>query len=230
MNALKQIIATYNNNIKNMDKKALDQSDRAYGGMLRQIKGSLHEYITEELIKLAWSKISRDKNRLSINSKKIKIPINQSYIENIQNQEIKKYIYSNIKNYYYGLSVDKHIFIDNKFVIGIECKAYTENAMIKRILIDFHLLKTIHPGISCYLFQLESQLGGDYSKLPQTIYGSYSTHSIMSYFRDVNLNIFTFLKGERDINNPIHKTFKPLKIEILNKAVTMLENDLRRFS
>ena len=33
--------------------------------------------------------------------------------------------------------------------------------MIKRILIDFHLLKTIFPNISCYLFQLESQLGGE---------------------------------------------------------------------
>lgn len=71
--------------------------------------------------------------------------------------------------------------------------------MIKRILIDFHLLKTIFTNISCYLFQLESQLGGYYSELPETIYGSKSTHSIMSYFEDVDLNIITLLKGERNI-------------------------------
>jgi len=101
--------------------------------------------------------------------------------------------------------------------------------MIKRILVDFHLLKIIYPNISCYLFQLESQLGGDYSNLPETVYGSTSTHSIMSYFEDVDLNIFTFLKGERNIDNPIHKTFKPLEASIINKAVDFLRNDLKKY-
>lgn len=101
--------------------------------------------------------------------------------------------------------------------------------MIKRILIDFHLLKTIFPNISCYLFQLESQLGGDYSELPETIYGSKSTHSIMSYFEDVDLNIITFLKGERNINKPIHKNFKPLEENILNKTIKLMENELKNY-
>lgn len=111
--------------------------------------------------------------------------------------------------------------------MGIECKAYTENAMLKRILVDFHLLKTLHPNISCYLFQLESQLGGDYSALPETLLGSKSTHSIMSYFESVNLNIVTLLKGERDINQPIHKNFKPLEEENLNKTIKLMENELK---
>lgn len=99
--------------------------------------------------------------------------------------------------------------------------------MIKRILIDFHLLKMLYPNISCYLFQLESQLGGDYSALPETIFGSKSTHSIMSYFESVNLNIITLLRGERDINKPIHKNFKPLEEYILNKAIKLMENELK---
>ena len=29
------------------------------------------------------------------------------------------------------LVVDKHIHVDNRFIMGIECKAYTENAMLE---------------------------------------------------------------------------------------------------
>jgi len=64
-------------------------------------------------------------------------------------------------------------------------------------------------------------LGGDYSDLPETIFGSRPTHSIMSYFADVDLHIFTFLRGERDIENPIHKHFKPLETHIVEKAVKL---------
>lgn len=189
----------------------------------------MQEYITEELIKLAWHNLGGNNNRLNINSKKIKIPIKDEYINKIKNQDVRTYIISNKNKYYYGLSVDKHVFIDNKFIIGIECKAYTENAMIKRILVDFHLLKTVFPQIKCFLFQLESQLGGDYSSLSNTIYGSKATHSIMSYFDDVDLEIITFLKGERDIKYPIHKNFKPLEVKTIENILSILENNLRKF-
>ena len=51
----------------------------------------------------------------------------------------------------------------------------------------------------------------------------------MSYFPEVDLNIFTFLKGERKIDKPIHKYFKELKIEQFEKAVDLLENYLKNF-
>jgi hypothetical protein len=125
--------------------------------------------------------------------------------------------------------VDKHVHVDGKFVMAIECKAFTENAMIKRILVDFHLIKTVCPNISCFLFQLESQLTGDYSALPKTVYGSFSTHSIMSYFENVELHIFTLLEGERSITKPIHTFFKPLKYDNVQKAVKLLESHLEEF-
>ena len=121
------------------------------------------------------------------------------------------------------------MYIDKKFVIGIECKAYTENAMLKRILVDFHLLKTKYPNLSCYLFQLESQLGGDYSELNRKTFGSHPTHTLMSYFDDVELKIITFLKGERKINRPIHKFFKPLEKKQIVYAIKLLAGDLSRF-
>ncbi|MCQ2938785.1 restriction endonuclease [Helicobacter pylori] len=226
MGSIKDIIQVYNSVVKDIDKDALEQHDRAYGGVIRSAKGKLLEHISEEIVKIAWQNIGA-KKLIEINSNKIKIPIKDSYIENIANQQVKEYILEHKKDYYYGLSVDKHVFVDNQLVMGIECKAYTENAMLKRILVDFHLLKTLYPNISCYLFQLESQLGGDYSALPETPLGSKPTHSIMSYFESVNLNIVTLLKGERDINQPIHKNFKPLEEENLNKTIKLMENELK---
>jgi len=51
----------------------------------------------------------------------------------------------------------------------------------------------------------------------------------MSYFEDVDLNIFTFLKGERDVNSPIHKTFKPLETSVLLNAVALLKTDIKKY-
>jgi uncharacterized protein YeeX (DUF496 family) len=141
---IKQLINDYNTVVKVIDKDAKDDtSDRAYGGIIRSTKGRLQEHITEEIIKIAWKELGGEEERLNIDSKKHKIPINISYVKNkIKDNEIKKHILANINDYCYGLSVDKQVYIDGKFVLGIECKAYTENAMIKRILVDFYLLKT----------------------------------------------------------------------------------------
>lgn len=227
--SIDDILTHYNAVINIVDTDARGREDRAYGGVIRAVKGKLQEFITEEIVKIAWSELVNDETRLTVNSKKIRLPIQRSYIENLANEKIKIYIKEHIDEYHYGLSVDKHIYIDNEFVMGIECKAYAENAMIKRILVDFHLLKTLYPNISCHLFQLESQLGGDYSDLPETVYGSTSTHSIMSYFNDVDLHITTLLKGERNINNPIHKNFKPLEKTVLENAVRFIKTFLIRY-
>ena len=81
------------------------------------------------------------------------------YINELPDQEIREHILNNVDDYCYKLSVDKQVFIDEEFVLGIECKSYTENAMLKRVLVDFKLLKTRFSRLKCYLFQLESQLG-----------------------------------------------------------------------
>ena len=98
--------------------------------------------------------------------------------------------------------------------------------MLKRILVDFTLLKTIYPKLNCCLFQLESQLTGDYSEISKSIiYGSHSTHTLLSYF-DIDLNIFTLLEGERKVNEPIHKKdfFKPLeKVNLIKTIENFIE-------
>lgn len=227
-NRLKDLIETYDRVMRVMEHdaaRAVREDGRAYGGFVRAAKGKMQEYIADELIRITWSvELSRDPNELAINSKKIKIPIQMDYVDAIKVRVIKDYILSNIRKYYYGLSVDKHVFIKNKLVIGIECKAYTENAMLKRILVDFHLLKTKFPNMLSYLFQLESQLGGDYSIEVADPKGSPSSHTLMSYFSAVDLKIVTLLEGERKVNRPINKAqfFKPLPLERLEMAVNVL--------
>jgi len=226
-----ELIKTYNNVLKGVDKNAHEEEDRAYGGVVRSVKGKLQDSITKEIINLAWRSLGGKNERLSIDSKKHKIPIQKEYIMNIEDEDVKQYILSNISDYSFKLSVDKQVYIDKNLVIGIECKAYTENAMIKKILVDFSLLKIIFPNISCYLFQLESQLGGDYGDLNEITLGSKATHTLMSYFPSVNLKIFTFLKGERKIDKPIHKEkyFKPLEKIQIEKAISLLANDLKKY-
>src|SRR3989338_10821258 len=226
-----ELITTYNSVVKVVDKNANEEEDRAYGGVVRSVKGKLQEHITEETINIAWQSIGGKNSRITINSGKQRIPIQKEYVGQIEDDEVKKYILSNISDYYYALSVDKQVIIDGKFAIGIECKAYTENAMIKRILVDFSLLKTVFPDIICYLFQLESQLGGDYCDLNEVTFGSKSTHTLMSYFPEVKLKIFTFLEGEKKVDKPIHKQeyFKPLEKMQVEKAISLLATDFQKF-
>lgn len=228
---LEELVSEYTSVVRVVDKDANSNKDRAYGGIVRSVKGKLQEHLTDEVVKLAWESISGNKDRLEINSKKIKIPILEDYINELLDEEIKKHILDYKSDYYYKLSVDKQVFIDNKFVIGIECKSYTENAMLKRILVDFKLLKTQYPDLKCYLFQLESQLGGDFSELNENTLGSKTTHTLLSYFREVDLKIFTFLEGERLVDQPIHKAeyFKPLEISQLENAVNIIREELQEY-
>lgn len=225
---LKDLIETYDRVLRVMEHdaaKAVKQDSRAYGGFVRSAKGKMQEYICEELVHIAWGvELAKQPNRLAINSEKIRIPIQMEYVRQVKDKAVREYILSNIRKYFYGLSVDKHVFVDGKLVIGIECKAYTENAMIKRILVDFHLLKTKAPEMLCYLFQLESQLGGDYSVVDDKPKGSPPTHTLMSYFDDVELRVVTLLSGERKVDKPINKLkyFKPLSIQRLEAAVDIL--------
>ena len=232
--ALTDLINTYDSVMKVMETKGKDADEdglRAYGGVIRSMKGKLQEYITQELIEIAWIKeLQQSPSRLEINSDKIPIPLRRSYLDRVP-AYLKKHIESHIEKYCYRLSVDKHAFIDHKFVLGIECKAYTENAMIKRIMVDFMLLKTKYPDLKCYLFQLESQLTGDYSELKENPLGSTATHSIMSYFETVNLNILTLIRGERKVDRPINKPefFKPLEMASLEKGIAWLVDAMKEF-
>lgn len=213
------IIHDYDAIMKGVETKAKEDSRRAYGGVVRMIKGKMLEEIAGHMVSIAWVELDDDFNRISLDTKKIPIPIHPDYLKSLPS-EISCHIRDNIDKYIYRRGVDLHVFVDKDFVLGIECKAYTENAMMKWIPVDFNFLKSQHPKINCILLQMESQLTGDYNAPTQEItYGSYSTHTLMSHFPKVDLAIVTLLEGERDINRSIHKHYKPLQHEILDKGI-----------
>lgn len=226
---IQSLISAYEFLVKGIDTKAKDSEDRAYGGVIRAGKGMLVESLGKSLVEIAWKELGYDTKRLSMEKQTVKIPLNKNYLGRIKSPEVKKYIEENIKEFYYPLKTDVHIHIDGRFAIAMECKAYTENAMFKRILVDFTLFKQVYPDLSFVLLQLESQLGGDYSSAKSTKYGSPSTHTLLSYF-DIDLNILTLLEGERKVDKPIHKPkyYKSLRIKNLLVALEVIESLLQK--
>tara|TARA_B100000427_G_C15506802_1_gene594375 strand:+ start:1819 stop:2532 length:714 start_codon:yes stop_codon:yes gene_type:complete len=228
---IKKIIKLYNSIVKNVDLQASSSVQRAYGGIIRAKKGTLVEDIAKMLIVAAWEDLGGESDRLDFGKESEKLYIKDTYIEKINDNEIKKYLKANKEKFFYRSKSDVHCRIDEKPVLAVECKAYTENAMLKRILVDFTLMKEIKHwnDIDCYLLQLESQLGGDYSEIKDSnkTIGSPSTRTLLSYF-DIDLNIITLLKEDRKVDKPIHKPefFKPLKRENIIKAIKALQKSL----
>lgn len=217
---INEIISDYTNLVSGIDNEAQNDEDRAYGGIIRAGKGKLVEEMATRLVQIAWINVlKQNEERLQINKRKAPISITEKYIER-QEPLLKAYLLSHKAEQRYKFGTDVQVFIDDKLVLPIECKAYTENAMLKRILFDAVLAKEAYGVSRYYLVQLESQLGGDYCELKEPTYGSPASHALMSHV-DVDLTIITLLKGERDINRPIHKKefFKKLTPEILENTI-----------
>lgn len=228
---IQRIIDNYDAVIKTVDKKAKKDRGRAYGGVVRAMIGDLVQNgIAKKLVLIAWMLLGKNPKRISFSSERIKIPIKKEYIEKIESPVIKKFLLDNINKCWYGQKTDLHVFIDGKFIMAIECKAYAENAMMKRILVDFTLLKEVYPALDCVLFQLESQLGGDYSNLGDVTLGNFSTHTLLSFF-NIDLVIITLLQGERKVDRPIHKIeyYKPLRKENLYNAIQTFKELLEKY-
>lgn len=227
-----ELIRSYNLLVGGIEDEAIDDEERAYGGVIRAAKGKLVESMTPHIVRLAWADCGGQPERLSFGDvKTYRVPVVPDYVARLPD-EIKSYINARLDQHFYRAQVDQHVFVDGAFVVGVECKSYTENAMLKRILVDFRLLKSLHPDLVCCLIQLESQLGGGYSDPlaePQT--GSPSSHTLMSYFPEVDLHIVTLLEGERKIDRPIHRTqyFKELNLEVLDHAINRFAELMKPF-
>ena len=133
------IISGYDAVMKGVETKA-KSSRRAYGGVVRTAKGKMLEEIAGHMVSIAWKEIGGDFSRISLDTKKIQIPIHPDYLKSLPS-EISRHIRDSIDKYIYRCGVDLHVFVDKNFVLGIECKSYAENAMMKRILVDFNFLK-----------------------------------------------------------------------------------------
>ncbi len=200
MISIKEVKSKYKRALIESQKLYAGRRDKDTAGAVRYTKGKIVEDITKDIIRIAWSKISSDETRLIMDKKKVIIKTNDET---------------------YKLSQDIHVYIDDIFRIGIECKSYTEVAMYKRIMVDATLLKKAVSTINAFFtVQLENFLGGDYGEKVQAK-GSDSVITLNRVFPDISMNVITLLDGNREINKPLHKPeyFKPLKDERLNYAI-----------
>lgn len=193
------------------------------GGTLRAAKGKLVERMARDLVKIAWDVRGGEASRLRFGSGKYAIPLAREYLTRIQDPRVKEHLERHIDDYRYDLSCDVQCYVDDRFALAIECKAYTEVAMLKRIMVDATLLHGEFPSLRFLLFQLESQLGGDYSQLANPLTGSPSAHTVMSKF-EVLVEVITLLAGERKVDQPIHKQayFKELQTSSVAAAVSRI--------
>ena len=228
-----ELLHAYSSLVENMSDvvKLANKEGRSDGGVQRSFKGLFFEKFTRGLIRRAWFDIAGDISDLRTEKGSVTVPIKKDYIKKMKDREIAKHIEKNIREYSYTFKIDVPVYIKEKLVMAVECKSFTENAMLKRILIDGFFVKEISPDAEIVLFQLESQLGGDYSDiLKEKKLGSTSTHTLMSYF-DYPLHIITLLEGDRKTNEPIHRKefFKPMKREALENALMFFTFYLERY-
>ena len=100
---LRNLIIEYENfmNIMEHDaEKAIRIDSRAYGGFIRAAKGKVQEYISENLVRITWGdELSQKTDKLTINSQKIRIPIQMEYVNQIKDKAVREYILANIRKY-----------------------------------------------------------------------------------------------------------------------------------
>jgi hypothetical protein len=200
-------------------------------GKIRATKGFMVENISSYFVRYAWDNmLKNDPKRLVIKTQeKIKVPISllpniDNYLKVVDEQTAEKLKTEEI---FYGIGVDVHVYVDNKFVIAIECKSYCDNAMFKRVLSDFKEIIDIFPDCNFCLFQLEDAMGG---KNPNAEYlPSLNTHALLSRFPDVRMKIITLFEGKRNWEKPLHTYPKQFNMDFINNYlnyfVSVLDND-----
>ena len=186
------------------------------GGQIRGKKGKLTEILLEAIVSLAWYEMGGDAGRFNIEKRRVPIHIDENYVKNLMPESTRNYVAENVDKYIFRLELDEVVEIDNQSVLAIECKAYTENTMLRRTLKDFELVLKLYPKLRFCLFQLENSLGGDYGDPNKWEYlGSKSTHTLMSHSPTISLEIITLLDDNHGRTGSIHipEYFKELPVK-----------------
>jgi hypothetical protein len=206
--------------------------NKRQGGKDRSSKGALTENLLEAIVSLAWHEVGGEAHRFNIAKRRLNVPIDTDYVRNLTPESTRNYVEQNMEGYFYKVELDKGVEIDNQLVLAVECKAYTENAMLKRVLKDFELASIANPKLLFCLFQLENALGGDYGDPNKSEYlGSESTHTLMSHSPTVSLEIITLLDSNHHPTGLLHKPehFKELPVENVTTCVSKFRTLLEFF-
>ena len=219
-NELNQIILNAENKVDLIKKT----SSRASGGIKRMAKGDLVEEIFSRIIKFC---LNEKKSKLELinkmgnlpkNVKKIpKLKVSQNYI-NLKNLKFtNKELATGYEDKFDGFIIDNQ---DIKFVL--EYKAYSENTMLKRCLVDASIAQIFDKNINYCLCLLQSHLNQN-----ERLIG-YNAHSLMDFFYQkfkVNVDILILVKEPRVVNEDIIKKKYEIDYKLLENAVNYFLNN-----
>lgn len=103
------------------------------GGQIRAAKSKLVVDLLDAIVHLSWCEMGGESNRFEVVTRRVKIPIEPDYVKNLTPKSTQNYIEKNKEGYFYPIELDLAGMIDSRLVLGIECKSYAENAMLKRL-------------------------------------------------------------------------------------------------
>ncbi len=226
-NKIKNLQIELNQIILNAEKKVdviKKTTSRASGGIKRMAKGDLVEEIYSRIIKFCLNekksnlKLINKMGNLPKNVKKVPIlKVSQNYI-NLKNLKFtKKELATGYEDKFDGFILDNQ---DIKFVL--EYKAYSENTMLKRCLVDASIAQIFDKNINYCLCLLQSHLYQN-----ERLIG-YNAHSLMDFFYQkfrVNVDILILVKEPRVVNEDIIKKKYQINYELLKNAVNYFLNN-----
>ena len=228
-NKIKNLQIELNQIILNAEKKVdviKKTTSRASGGIKRMAKGDLVEEIYSRIIKFCLNekksnlKLINKMGNLPKNVKKVPIlKVSQNYI-NLKNLKFtKKELVTGYEDKFDGFILDNQ---DIKFVL--EYKAYSENTMLKRCLVDASIAQIFDKNINYCLCLLQSHLYQN-----ERLIG-YNAHSLMDFFYQkfrVNVDILILVKEPRVVNEDIIKKKYQINYELLKNAVNYFLNNFK---
>ena len=225
-----RLMKFYNQKIRAMHTGAIDavqrDSRRTVAGQIRSMKGTLVERLAGEILRSACIELGISEDRVRIERKfKVETTITDpSYIGGL-NEEVSRHVAENIADFVSYLEVDAVLLVDGLFVLGVECKSFTEKTMFTRAVHDAGLLYKYHPNKKYIVLQLENALGGDYAEDKDVFLGSPAAHIAMSDYPHLDIEVCTLLDGSRRSNMPIHssKYFKDISVYKLNRTLNKFE-------
>ena len=190
-------------------------------GQIRGKKGTLVEDLAEDLLLISCSDLGISEDRISFDPVHVRVMLTSpEYLMRLP-EEVGNYLLDNLDLCYHELVTDKNLSIDGRFILDVECKSYTENTMLKKIIQDCLFVRSVYPTVCFAILQLENSLGGDFGA--SDIYGSRAAHAIMSHF-DLNIHIITLMDGNRHSHKPIEVYPKPLKMDRLEKSLDIFKD------
>lgn len=228
-NKIKNLQIELNQIILNAEKKVdviKKTTSRASGGIKRMAKGDLVEEIYSRIIKFCLNekksnlKLINKMGNLPKDVKKVPIlKVSQNYI-NLKNLKFtKKELATGYEDKFDGFILDNQ---DIKFVL--EYKAYSENTMLKRCLVDASIAQKFDKNINYCLCLLQSHLYQN-----ERLIG-YNAHSLMDFFYQkfrVNVDILILVKEPRVVNEDIIKKKYQINYELLKNTVNYFLNNFK---